>query len=557
MLVLLAALAVLSPVRARAAVSFDFFYDNLSPYGEWIDVGDYGMCWRPTNVDPDWSPYSDGYWAYTDAGWTWVSYEDFGAIVYHYGRWVRLEDSTWCWVPDSEWAPAWVSWRTSDDYVGWAPLPPEVRCRHGVGIGIWVDSVYDIGPGYYSFCRVRDFGAPVLRPVILNREENVLIVRNTVNVTNITYNTGFEGGSVVFNGGPSFVGINRFSARPIPALKLVTNVNIDPAHWRELRGNRGGNPLAARLVGNQLIVAAPTVAPPADAAAFRAQAKRVISADKISKGWGQVRDQQAHQELRREIQRQAKGFTPETAPARAVAAAELQAVPEKGDPHAVSTVTAVHEHSGKERPAEATVGQSNPGNPNLKPFNETGDAGRKSSSQGSAVFPPKGPAAVSTQENPPNELQRRIDEQRRGEQGAEQARIRAEKEHLGQAQAPGPNVLQQKLAEQEAARAAEARRRESEAQQPQDRQPDLRHAQEAQRQREKGESQPPVLQQLQQQREKVESQRPPVIPQVQQQQPRGNPPPLVPQSNNTRHSKDGKDGKDGKDKEKDKDKNGN
>src|ERR1700733_4745161 len=97
LLVLLAALVVLSPVRARAAVSFDFFYDNLSPYGEWIDVGDYGMCWRPTNVDPDWAPYADGYWAYTDAGWTWVSYEDFGGIVYHYGRWVRLEGDGWCW----------------------------------------------------------------------------------------------------------------------------------------------------------------------------------------------------------------------------------------------------------------------------------------------------------------------------------------------------------------------------------------------------------------------------------------------------------------------------
>jgi hypothetical protein len=47
------------------------------------------------------APYSDGYWAYTDAGWTWVSSET-GGIVYHYGRWA-VEDEGWCWTPDYEW----------------------------------------------------------------------------------------------------------------------------------------------------------------------------------------------------------------------------------------------------------------------------------------------------------------------------------------------------------------------------------------------------------------------------------------------------------------------
>src|SRR5579871_5296357 len=139
-----AAVLAFLPARAQAGVSFDFFYDNLSPYGDWVEVGDYGTCWRPADVDADWSPYTDGYWAYTDAGWTWVSYEDYGGIVYHYGRWIRVEDAGWCWKPDYEWAPAWVSWRYSDDYVGWAPLPPEARWRRGVGISIWADNEYDI-----------------------------------------------------------------------------------------------------------------------------------------------------------------------------------------------------------------------------------------------------------------------------------------------------------------------------------------------------------------------------------------------------------------------------
>src|SRR5580765_1224163 len=116
-------------VQADTEVSINSFYDNLADQGSWIDVADYGYCFQPNLAmsDSTWRPYSDGYWAYTDAGWTWVSYEDFGGIVYHYGRWVRVEDEGWCWTPDYEWGPAWVSWRHSDDYVGWAPLPPEAR----------------------------------------------------------------------------------------------------------------------------------------------------------------------------------------------------------------------------------------------------------------------------------------------------------------------------------------------------------------------------------------------------------------------------------------------
>src|SRR2546421_11357626 len=113
------------PQPQAADVSVDFFYNNLSG-GSWIEVADYGYCWQPDVVasNPSWRPYADGYWAYTDLGWTWVSYEDFGWATYHYGRWVRLRDRGWFWVPGREWGPAWVSWRTGGDYVGWAPLPP-------------------------------------------------------------------------------------------------------------------------------------------------------------------------------------------------------------------------------------------------------------------------------------------------------------------------------------------------------------------------------------------------------------------------------------------------
>ena len=96
--------------RARADdMSIDFFYNNLSG-GNWIEVADYGYGWQPDLAvnDPNWRPYADGYWAYTDDGWTWISYEDFGWATYHYGRWARLADYGWVWFPgsDLDWGPA-------------------------------------------------------------------------------------------------------------------------------------------------------------------------------------------------------------------------------------------------------------------------------------------------------------------------------------------------------------------------------------------------------------------------------------------------------------------
>ena len=70
-----------------------------------------------------------GRWVYTEEwGWYWVSDEeeaDWGWVAFHYGRWAHDRRLGWFWVPGDEWAPAWVDWRRGDDYVGWAPLPPD------------------------------------------------------------------------------------------------------------------------------------------------------------------------------------------------------------------------------------------------------------------------------------------------------------------------------------------------------------------------------------------------------------------------------------------------
>ncbi len=133
-----------------------YFYSQLSPYGSWIEV-DYGVIvWRPTNIRVNWMPYQMGQWVWTYDGWYWDSYEPFGFITYHYGRWYFDDYYGWLWYPDYEWAPAWVEWRYDNDYIGWAPLHP--YAVFSVSVGIYFTTSYYTPyyhwnyVGYGNFC---------------------------------------------------------------------------------------------------------------------------------------------------------------------------------------------------------------------------------------------------------------------------------------------------------------------------------------------------------------------------------------------------------------------
>ncbi|HEV7517877.1 MAG TPA: DUF6600 domain-containing protein, partial [Thermoanaerobaculia bacterium] len=119
----------------RAAVDVGFFYDDLAPYGNWVDRPHRGWCWVPRHTSHrHWRPYQYGHWTLTDYGWTWVSDEPYGWATYHYGRWYDDPDYGWEWIPGNEWGPAWVSWQEGHDYVGWAPLPPSAEFRGNYGV---------------------------------------------------------------------------------------------------------------------------------------------------------------------------------------------------------------------------------------------------------------------------------------------------------------------------------------------------------------------------------------------------------------------------------------
>jgi hypothetical protein len=138
-----------------ASVGFSTFRDGLAPYGEWVRVASYGDVWRPAGVAAGWRPYYYGRWEWTDEGWLWVSDEAFGWATYHYGRWAYDSYYGWVWVPGYQWAPAWVTWRYSPDYVGWAPLAP--------GFSVYV-SAFPVVHSWWTFVPCGSFaGSPIYR----------------------------------------------------------------------------------------------------------------------------------------------------------------------------------------------------------------------------------------------------------------------------------------------------------------------------------------------------------------------------------------------------------
>jgi len=141
-------------------VNFDYFHDQLAPFGTWVNVGG-TMYWHPDQAiaaNPDWRPYYDmGQWVQTDNGLFWQSDYTWGDIPFHYGRWVLDPVQGWLWAPDYTWGPSWVFWRQDevDGAIGWAPLPVGAVFVGGAlmfnGVAVGVDFDFGLGDGYFTF----------------------------------------------------------------------------------------------------------------------------------------------------------------------------------------------------------------------------------------------------------------------------------------------------------------------------------------------------------------------------------------------------------------------
>lgn len=183
-------------------VSYQTFYDNLSPYGQWIYDPQYGNVWVP-NEDGDFRPYgSRGYWVMTEYGNTWVSDDPWGWAVYHYGRWTYNPYYGWVWIPGYEWAPAWVSWRYGGGYAGWAPLGPGVT----VGVSYYAPDSWwvFVSPRYmYQPGCIRYWNGPSYNTTYIHQTTII----NNYYVDNST--------SVRYNYGPRAEVIQQVTGRPV------------------------------------------------------------------------------------------------------------------------------------------------------------------------------------------------------------------------------------------------------------------------------------------------------------------------------------------------------
>jgi hypothetical protein len=211
-----------------APADVSYFYNDLSPYGTWVSLEDYGWCWQPRTVvvSHSWRPYCDGgHWVYTDAGWFWQSDYSWGWAPFHYGRWYQHPRCGWVWTPDRVWGPAWVTWRTAGDACGWAPLPPhaEFDARLGWrynGVSVAASFDFGLGVGAFAFVSFGDFCSHDIGHHCLPPARVTTIYRQTTVINNYTV----VNNTIVHRGIPiervtaaSRVPVPRATVRDLPA----------------------------------------------------------------------------------------------------------------------------------------------------------------------------------------------------------------------------------------------------------------------------------------------------------------------------------------------------
>ena len=193
-----------------AYVSYNDFYENLAPYGQWIDDPQYGYVWSP-NQDGSFRPYyTNGYWAMTEYGNTWISNYPWGWACFHYGRWIFDPYYGWIWIPGTNWGPAWVSWRYGAGYYGWAPLGPGYDLGSQLEYGCPNDWWVFIPPQYiYTGNYYRYWYGP---------RGNNHIVSHTSIINNV-----YSANGVQYVSGPHKKEVERASGKPVEVMQLANS----------------------------------------------------------------------------------------------------------------------------------------------------------------------------------------------------------------------------------------------------------------------------------------------------------------------------------------------
>jgi hypothetical protein len=233
----------------------NYFYNDLAPYGSWVQLEGYGWCWQPRTVvvDRGWQPYcNSGHWVYTDAGWFWQSDYSWG--------WQRHERCGWVWLPDTVWAPAWVTWRVSGDNCGWAPLPAHADFDARLGFrfnGVSVRADFDFGlrADNFTFIALKDFNDRDLGHRRLSATEARNVYGKTTIVNSYTVNN-----NVIVNHG---IAVERVTA--------VTHTDFKKVAIRDVPRNPGKPAFATPGGKREAVVFRPELKAPVKPANMVAQ----------------------------------------------------------------------------------------------------------------------------------------------------------------------------------------------------------------------------------------------------------------------------------------------
>jgi hypothetical protein len=256
-------------------VDFNFFYSELSPSGEWIemDAKDLGIdikqktsaftdgevnglfvdilgiqtanaqtgedifklfVWRPSmeltsNMTKDskvseYIPYNNGQWVNTDAGWYFKAEKPQEDLTCHYGRWTQNPKLGYVWLPGKTWSPAWVEWRENADYIAWAPVPP------GTYISDNKINVTNSNENRFTIVEKRMFMEPSVYKYRYQYVEN----KNKIMIKEMTKTDGVMiKNKIVINKGPDVATIEKYSG------KKVEQVKIDKVGKKEDSGYKG------------------------------------------------------------------------------------------------------------------------------------------------------------------------------------------------------------------------------------------------------------------------------------------------------------------------------
>jgi hypothetical protein len=159
----------------------------LTQYGRFVQHERYGEVWVPTVTPQGWHPYPPCNWVNTKQyGWYYDDKTPWGQIVHHYGRWVYDGQMGWIWTPGAEFSPGWVVWRTSPEWVGWAPMLPDEDVQK-------ISAADFNNAGYWIFVETAKF-AQGCNGTIAPAAQVPLLLKQTTYVTDIQ----LVGGIVVF-----------------------------------------------------------------------------------------------------------------------------------------------------------------------------------------------------------------------------------------------------------------------------------------------------------------------------------------------------------------------